>query len=533
MGNSFPILFVASFLGEIAALVMLVRAVARDQFGGLAAARMIFHAKELGLPEDPAAEAGPPAEAADAASREALLRRAEADASSRAPVVAFLGSAATWLIVGSLLGLVASLKLNVPDLWGGSAAASFGRIRTAHLNMVAYGWLSMAGIGVSLWLMPRLVKHPLVAGRYAVLGAVLWDVGVAVGFVSLLAGWSDGLEWLEFPWPVDMLLVAGGALAGVPVLQTLRASGAKHLYVSVWYIVAAFLWFPFLFLVANVPGVHFGVEQAAMNWWFAHNALGLWFTPMALAAAYYLIPKILGRPVHSYGLSLVGFWGLALFYSHVGIHHLVGGPVPTWLVTVSAVTSVMMLVPVISVAVNHHFTLRGHWRTLKSSVTLRFVVAGAMAYTLTSVEGSLQALRTVNQTTHFTHFTVAHAHFGAYGFNSFVFFGAIYFLAPRLLGREWPNPKLISAHFWLAFVGIAIYVVGLSIGGWLQGRAMLDAARPFQDSVTVTLPYLWARTAGGTLMTVSHLVFGWHALRMLLAARSGDAVTPASGKEAA
>jgi cytochrome c oxidase cbb3-type subunit 1 len=521
MDRSFALLFAASFLVELAGLAFLIRAVAKDQFGGAAAARMIFHPRELGVSEDPARLEDPPVHDHDLA-RE-LEDRAVADVSSRAPVLAFLGSAVFWLAVGSLFGLVTSLKFNLPDLWTSSAALTFGRLRPAHLNLVAYGWLSMGGVATSLWLMPRLVRHPLVGGTWALAGAAFWNVGVAAGLWALLAGWTEGTEWLEFPWQIDLFLVVGGALAGVPLLQTLRASSVRHYYVSVWYLVAAFLWFPILFLVANVPGVHFGVEHAAVNWWFAHNVLGLWFTPMALGAAYYLIPKLVGRPIHSYGLSLLGFWGLALFYSHVGIHHLIGGPVPTWLVTVSTVTSMMMFVPVIAVAVNHHLTMRGHFDTLRRSPTLRFVVAGAVMYTLTSAEGSLQALRTVNQTTHFTHFTIAHAHLGAYGFVSFVLFGSSYFLLPRLLGREWPRPSWIDAHFWLSLAGIAIYVIGLSIGGWLQGRAMLDGAQPFEHSVTLTQPYLWSRTLGGTLMTLSHLVYAAHVAWMVARPASAPA----------
>ncbi|MDP2309855.1 MAG: cbb3-type cytochrome c oxidase subunit I [Pseudomonadota bacterium] len=515
MDRSFAILFAASFLIEIAALVMLIRAVARDQFGGLAAARMIFHPREFGVVEDPARAAAEHALPDDLDYQTELAHRAVADRSSKWPVLAFLVSAVVWLNLGSIFGLLTALKFNLPDFLAADAALTFGRLRPVHLNLVAYGWLSMAGVAVSLWLIPRLVRHPLVGGTWAVAGAIFWNVGVTAGFLALLGGWTEGIEWLEFPLQIDDLLVVGGALAGIPLILTIRASGARHLYVSVWYIIAAFLWFPFLFLVANAPGVHFGVEQAAANWWFAHNVLGLWFTPISLAAAYYLIPKIIGRPIHSYGLSLLGFWGLALFYSHVGIHHLIGGPVPTWLVTVSTVSSMMMFVPVIAVAVNHHFTMRGHFSVLRDSPTLKFIVAGAMAYTLTSGQGSLQALRTVNQTTHFTHFTVAHAHFGAYGFASLILFGASYFLLPRLLGREWPRPAWINVHFWLSMVGILLYFVGLSIGGWLQGRAMLDGSVPFEQSVTVTLPYLWSRTVAGTIMTLAHLVYAVHVAWMV------------------
>jgi cytochrome c oxidase cbb3-type subunit 1 len=262
-----------------------------------------------------------------------------------------------------------------------------------------------------------------------------------------------------------------------------------------------------------------------VNWWFAHNVLGLWLTPMGLAIAYYFIPKVLGRPIFSYGLSLVGFWSLALFYSQVGMHHLIGGPVPTWLVTVSIVHSVMMVVPVLAVAINHHWTMVGRFSTLRYSPTLRFTVLGAMMYTLTSLEGSIQSLRSVNRVTHFTHFTVGHAHFGVYGFVSFELFGALYFLLPRLVEREWPYPRLIRAHFWLSLVGIGVYVLALSVGGVLQGLAMLDPARPFVDSVTVTIPYLHARTLGGALMTAAHVVFAGHFWAMVT--RRGPARTTA------
>jgi cytochrome c oxidase cbb3-type subunit 1 len=260
--------------------------------------------------------------------------------------------------------------------------------------------------------------------------------------------------------------------------------------------------------------LHFGVQQATMNWWYGHNALGLWFTPLGLAAAYYFIPKVLGKPIHSYNLSLLGFWSLAFFYSQVGGHHLIGGPVPSWLITISIVQSMMMVVPVLAVAINQHLTVLGNFRALLYSPTLRFIVLGAMLYTASSVQGSLQALRSVNTVTHFTHYTVAHAHLGLYGFFSMVMFGAIYFIMPRVMKWEWPYPWMISAHFWLVTGGFAVYFIGLSFGGWYQGLAMLDKDVPFMDSVKLTIPYLQARSVGGALMTLGHLVFALHFFMM-------------------
>jgi len=504
-----------------------------------AASRVIFSEGEIGVGEEPAATArqqvglaatghhAPPLDAAQQASLAADLReRVEADKSSAFVVFMFLSCAVVWLVVGSLAGLTSSYKLHQPDFLTGQAWLSFGRLRTIHLNAVAYGWAPMASLGIAMWLLPRLLKTRLIGARYAIVGCMLWTAGLIAGLGCIGAGISDGMEWLEIPWQVDVLLVAGGALIGIPLVYTLQARKVDHLYVSIWYMGAALFWFPVLFFVAKLPSVHVGVEQATMNWWFGHNVLGLFYTPMALASVYYFLPKIIGRPVQSYNLSLLGFWTLAFFYGQVGGHHLIGGPVPSWMVTLSIVQSMMMLVPVLSFSINQHLTMRGHFGMLLHSPTLRFIVFGGMMYTVSSVQGSFEALRSINTVAHFTHFTIAHAHIGLYGFVTMVMFGAMYFVMPRVMSWEWPYPGLIVAHFWLVTIGFAIYFIGLSIGGWLQGLAMLDASKPFMDSVTVTMPYLQSRSVGGALMTLGHLVFAFHFAVMAL--RHGPARTGAA-----
>jgi cytochrome c oxidase cbb3-type subunit I len=527
-------LLALSFLISVLGLFMFIWAQTRGLMqAGPNAAQVIFAKDEVGMVEEPSISsrqrdvlqqiesrsAGTFAHAAakgmPAASPE-FEAREDQDRSSRAAAFAFLASSILWLILGSLAGLIASQKLTAPDFLVQSAWLTFGRVRTAHLNMVIYGWASMAGLGVALWMLPRLLQTRLVGERFAVAGAGLWNAGVAAGVVAILSGWTDGLQWLEIPWQIGILLAVGGALCAVPLLLTLRRRNVDHLYVSVWYIAAALLWFPILYVVAKVPYVHFGVEQAIVNWWYAHNVLGLWLTPLGLGAAYYFIAKVLGRPIYSYHLSLVGFWALAMFYSQAGIHHLIGGPVPSWLVSVSVVQSVMMMVPVLAVGINHHMTVAGRFATLKHSPTLRFVVLGAMLYTLVSLQGTLEALPFFNRLVHFTQYKVAHAHLGLYGFFSMIMFGSIYFVMPRVLEREWPRPRLISAHFWLSSIGFFIYFVSLTVGGVLQGIAMLDPARPFMDSVNVLTPYLEARTFGGLLMTAGHVLFAYHFFLMVL-----------------
>lgn len=491
-------------------------------------AKVIFAPGEVGRVEDPAATSKSASALQDMvdsirdagatpATGAELRARADADASTAPVVFFFFCCAFVWLLVASAAGLTASIKLHEPDWLNHAAWLSFGRIRTIHLNAVAYGWAPMAGLGIAMFVLPRLLGTPLVGARFAILGGAVWNAALIAGLGAVAAGISDGLEWLEIPWQVDMLFVAGGSLVGIPLVLTLLQRKVDHLYVSVWYMGCALFWFPVLFLVANIPGLHGGVEQAAMNWWFGHNVLGLFYTPLALASVYYFLPKVIGRPVQSYNLSLLGFWGLAFFYGQVGGHHLIGGPVPGWLITLSIVQSMMMILPVVAFTVNQYQTLEGHLGALRHSPTLRFIGVGGLMYTASSIQGSFEALRGVNVVTHFTHYTVAHAHLGLYGFVTFVFFGAIYFIVPRIIHREWPYPKLITLHFWLAFVGIAIYFIGLSIGGWLQGEAMLDAKRGFMESVLLTVPYLKARSIGGGLMVLSHLVFAAHFVCVVLA----------------
>lgn len=513
----------SAYLISIVALVFFVVAMSRGWFDSDArGAEVIFARDEIGRTDDPALAGGARQELQSLAGGASapldaaeMAARAVEDASTRLPAFAFLCCAIAWMLVASAAGLVASIKLHAPD-WLAYEWLSFGRIRTLHLNALAYGFLPMAGLGIAIWLLPRLLRTTLAGRRLGMFGLILWNAGLISGLGAVAAGISDGLEWLEMPWQVDLLLVAGGAFIALPLVLTLKRRTVSHLYVSIWYMGAALFWFPVLFLVANLPGVHFGVEQAAVNWWYGHNALGLFFTPLALGSIYYFLPKIMGVPIRSYRLSVLGFWTLAFFYGQVGGHHLVGSPVPTWLVTLSIVQSMMMVIPVLAFGVNQYLTMKGHMRMLVYSPTLRFVAFGGLIYLLSSAQGVIAALRSVNTVTHFTHYTVGHAHLGLYGFVAMAFFGGIYFVVPRVMERDWPYPRLILWHFWLSAGGVLVYFVALTIGGWLQGQAMLDASRPFMESVAVTLPYLKARSVAGALMTLAHVIFAAHFLAMVL-----------------
>jgi cytochrome c oxidase cbb3-type subunit I len=442
------------------------------------------------------------------------------DASCKMPCLWFIGSALTWLLVGSILGLTASIKLHYPSFLASSEFLTFGRVRPAHLNMVGVGWGFGIGMGVSIWLMCRLSRVQLIYPKVLYVAVALYNIGVLTSLVGILAGFSQGVEWLEAPQiaapPITMAL----ALVAAWTIATFRNRREKHVYVTQWYIFGAMFWMPWLYTVAQVvifgiPGIMDpakGVVQAACNWWFAHNVLGLWLTPIGVGSAYYIIPKIIGRPVYSYYLSIIGFWALALFYSWAGMHHLIGGPVPKWMVSASVVGSMMMFIPVMAVGLNHHMTMWGNFGQLRYSPALRFVVFGAISYTLVSLQGSIEALRSFSEVAHFTHYTVAHAHLGAYGFFTMIMFGTLYYIVPRLTGWEWGSSRLIRIHFWGTALGITIYFTGLTVGGWYQGQALIaldDQQKPieFMKIVSNTVPYLQLRSIGGGLMTIGHFAF--------------------------
>lgn len=461
-----------------------------------------------------------------------LVKRAELseiDASTKAPAIFLLGSAIVWLLIGTVFALIASFKMHSPDFLGDYEWLTFGRIRTAHLNAMVYGWGVNAAIAVAFWVMARLSRGLLRHSGLLLIATVFWNLGVTIGVGGILIGDSTSVEWLEIPPYATPLLFIAYALIGIWAIITFRFGKSQHIYVSQWYMLAALFWFPWLYSIAEIMIIFSparGTVQALVNWWFAHNVLGLWLTPIGLGAVYYFLPKVLGKPIHSYYLSVLAFWSLAIFYNWAGVHHLIGGPVPVWVQSASIAASFMMVVPVIVTGINHHLTMVGSFGALKASPTLRFIVFGAVSYTLASLQGSSMAIRSLSEVTHFTHYTVGHSHLGMYAFFTMAMFGSIYYILPRILLKEWPSAGLISTHFWCCAVGVVFYVVALSVGGVKQGLEMNTASIPFIDTVKNTIIYLELRSYAGVLMTVGHMAFAINFTWMLFKPRRAGATAP-------
>src|SRR6266513_3071608 len=441
------------------------------------------------------------------------LERARIDASTRVPVLMFYASAMVWLLIGTLLAGFVSFKLHSPDWFSDVSFLTWGRLRPVHMNVMVYGWASMVAMGTAIWLMARLcrttLRHPLII----VTGIWFWNIGVVIGVIGILMGYSTGYDWLEFPpYAAVVLFVAYALIISWAVLM-FRFRRGDQIYITQWYLLAAFLWFPWLYAAAQamlfVVPVQ-GVMQAAVGWWYANNLLFLWLGAIALGTAYYMIPKVIGRPVYSYHLATIGFWTYALFSSWTGMQRLVDGPFPAWMITASIAATILTIIPVATVGLNHHMTMQVYFPVMRYGLTLRFTVFGAISYTVFSVVGVLISLRSTARYLHFTQASIAYSHLGLYAFFTMVIFGSMYYIVPRLVEREWRYASLIKLHFWAAVYGIGLMTLMLLAGGLVQGLDMENASLPFIESTQSLMPYFRGRSLAGVLMTVSHFIFAFH-----------------------
>ena len=327
----------------------------------------------------------------------------------------FLLSATVLLVVGVSMGFILALEFVFPDLARGIPWLVFGRLRQAHTNTVMFAFLSTGMMGLWYYIVPRLTGRKLWSELLGNITVALWVLATIFGITLLLLGYSQGREYAEMIYAVDVLVMIVLVLNLINLYMTISKRVDQKLYVSLWYIIGTLIWFPMVYFIGNVmwnpvTGSLTGINDSIFNWFYGHNVLGVWFTTGLLAVIYYIVPRETHTPLYSHLLSLISFWGIALFYTGVGGHHLEWAPIPYWLKTLAVAESIGMILVVVAFMSNIWLTMRGNWNKVFSSIPLRFVITGFAAYVLVSYQGTHQALRGINLLTHFTQYVPGHAH---------------------------------------------------------------------------------------------------------------------------
>ncbi len=427
-------------------------------------------------------------------------------------IYSYLVSATAWLIFGTLVGLYIAIRFIYPD-FGVAPWLSFGRLRPIHTNVVFWGWASLSMIALAIYVVPRTSQVRLFSIKLARQALYVINFSILIGVSYLFLGYNNGgQEYREFVWPAMMLFALGVLSVALNFYKTISLRKTNEIYISNWYILAAFLWTIVVVVIAYLPWYQKGLGETIIQGYYMHMGVGMWFTPLVLGLTYYFLPMLLNKPIYSYSLGVLAFWTQMVFYSLIGAHHFVFSPVPWWLQTVAIVFSVGMIITLTAGTGNFLLTMKGSFRRLARSYSLPFILVGVIFYFLASAQGSLEALREFNQLWHFTNYTVAHSHLTMYGFVVFLIWGGIYALLPRLTGKE-PSHLLIGIHFWFAFLGLLIYGFALMIGGSLQGKSWIDQL-PFINSVELMLPFWVWRSIGGTFMFISHIIFAYNLYKM-------------------
>jgi len=422
-----------------------------------------------------------------------------------------------FLITITVGGVVMAIKFVFPEFLGGISFLSFGRLRPIHTNGVLFGWLLAADMGLAYYVVPRLCGTKLFSEKLGITTLLLWIFILLSAVVTLATGYTQAKEYLELVSWIDILVTIAWVMFAVNIFMTIAKRKNTQMYASLWYIMGTILWTALIWIVANLP-VYAGANDANVNWWFGHNAVGLIFTPLGIALAYYFIPKSTGNVLYSHKLSLIGFWTIAFLYIWTGAHHIIFGPIPTWLQTVSILFSVSLLIPVWTVIANFFGTLKGKWT--QGNFIIKFLMAGSTFYLLTCFQGPMHSLRTVNQIVSKTDWIIGHAHMAVFGAFTFFAIAGIYYALPRILNKQLFSAKLGEWHFWLSFIGFFVFAFSLWIGGFQNGLQLMDYTIPFIEAVKAMRPYYILRMFAAFIMLSAQIIF---LINVFKTAKSGSA----------
>ncbi len=448
-----------------------------------------------------------------------------------------------WGVVGMLVGVIIAAQLTWPALNLGIEWLSYGRLRPLHTNAVIFAFGGSGLFAASYYVVQRTCQVRLFGGQLAAFTFWGWQAVILLAVVSLPMGMTQGKEYAELEWPIDVLITLVWVAYAIVFFGTIGLRKVRHIYVANWFFGAFILAVAVLHIVnsAALPvdifksySAYAGVQDAMVQWWYGHNAVGFFLTAGFLGMMYYFIPKQAERPVYSYRLSIVHFWALIFTYMWAGPHHLHYTALPDWTQSVGMVFSLILLAPSWGGMINGIMTLSGAWHKLRDDPILRFLIVSLSFYGMSTFEGPMMSIKTVNALSHYTDWTVGHVHSGALGWVGLVTMGSMYYLIPRLYGqKKMYSVPAIELHFWIATLGIVLYIAAMWIAGVMQGL-MWRAVNPdgsltytFVESVKATFPFYVIRLLGGVLYLAGMGVMLWNTVMTARNGRVEDVRIPA------
>jgi cytochrome c oxidase cbb3-type subunit 1 len=447
-----------------------------------------------------------------------------------------------WGIVGMLVGVFIAAELVWPQLSLDLPWLSFGRLRPLHTNAVIFAFGGSALFATSYYVVQRTCQARLFSDTLAAFTFWGWTLVIVSAAITLPLGITSSKEYAELEWPIDILITLVWVSYAVVFFGTIMKRQVKHIYVANWFFGAFILTVAVLHLVnsAALPvsltksySVYPGAIDAMVQWWYGHNAVGFFLTAGFLGMMYYFVPKQAGRPVYSYRLSVVHFWALISTYMWAGPHHLHYTALPVWAQSLGMIFSLILLAPSWGGMINGIMTLSGAWHKLRDDPILKFLIVSLSFYGMSTFEGPMMAIKTVNALSHYTDWTIGHVHSGALGWVAMVSIGSIYFLVPKLFDREQMySIKMIDWHFWMSTIGVVLYIVAMWIAGIMQGlmwRAINDDGTltySFVESLQAMYPFYFVRFLGGVLFLAGMFLMAWNVTKTISGARPVDAPVP-------
>lgn len=476
-------------------------------------------------------------------------------------VIRLIQFSVLWAVVAMTAGVYISAELIWPTIDFGQFWLSFGRLRPLHTNGIIFGFGVSALMATAFYSVQRTSHVRLFSPGLAWFCCYAWQLIVLLGGLSLLAGWTSTKEYAELEWPFDIAIAVVWVLFGVVFFGTIARRKIRPIYISNWFYGALIIVIAMLHIVNNLAipvsigksySLYAGAQDAVVQWWYGHNAVGFLLTGGFLGMMYYFLPKHSGRPIWSYRLSVVAFWAFTYSYIWAGPHHLHYSAIPEWVQSLAVVMSVILLAPSWATMINGIMTVSTAWEKLKTDPALKFIVLSLAFYGLATFEGPMMSFPSVNVVSHFTDWTIGHVHSGALGWNAMITYGTFYFMVPRLVGAPLHSVRLANLHFWLALAGTMLYIVAMWGAGVSQGLLWLsvdeigELSFSFKDIMASMQPFYALRLIAGLVFLIGTLLMTYNLFKTLAGKRAvvvkappvdpayamnSDAISAASPKE--